>query len=81
MWIKKSENTKQIVDSMEPDDHKIEQIVQQHARKVDIDDDLTDLFDKQEILLLIIVVVDTTLVGIVEILNDDIFIFISFKKA
>ncbi|CAF2410493.1 unnamed protein product [Rotaria sp. Silwood2] len=40
------EQLKETADPIEPDDHKIEHIVQQHAPKVDIDN---DLFSKKEI--------------------------------
>jgi hypothetical protein len=42
-------HTKAIADPMEASDHKIEQIVQQHAPKIEIDDDLKDLFGNKEI--------------------------------
>jgi hypothetical protein len=38
-----------LADPMEASDHKIEHIVQQHAPKVEMDDDLKDLFGKKEI--------------------------------
>jgi hypothetical protein len=43
------EHTKAMTDPMEASDHKIEKIVQQHAPRVEIDDDLKDLFGHKEI--------------------------------
>jgi hypothetical protein len=42
-------HTKAMTDPMEASDHKIEQVIQQHAPKVEIDDDLKDLFGHKEI--------------------------------
>ena len=40
---------KVIADPMDISDHKIQHVVQQHAPKVEIDDDLKDLFGKKEL--------------------------------
>ena len=42
-------HTKALADPMEASDHKIVHVAQQQAAKVDIDDDLKDLFGKKEI--------------------------------
>ena len=41
--------TKAIADPMNASDHKIEHVLQQHAPKVEIDDDLKNLFGKKEL--------------------------------
>lgn len=41
--------TKAIADPMDASDHKIERVVQQHATKIEIDDDLKNLFGKKEL--------------------------------
>ncbi|CAF1099403.1 unnamed protein product [Rotaria sordida] len=43
------EHNKELTNSIESNDHKIEHIIQQHAPKFDNDNDSNDLFDKKEI--------------------------------
>ncbi|CAF0883898.1 unnamed protein product [Rotaria sp. Silwood1] len=43
------EQPKELAKPHEPNDEKIEDIVKQHTAKVDVDDDLNDLFGKKEI--------------------------------
>jgi hypothetical protein len=64
--------TQTLPDPMEADDQQIQNIVQQYAPKVEIDDDLKDLFDKKEITQAIInQLTQRALTGSMNSNNDD----------
>jgi len=65
-------HTQALTDPMEASDHKIQHIVQQHGAKIDIDDDIKDLFGKKEITKAIInQLAQRALTGSMNTNNDD----------
>lgn len=65
-------HTQALADPMEASDHKIEHVLQQRGAKIDIDDDIKDLFGKKEITKAIInQLVQRALTGSMNSSNDD----------